>query len=113
MVKKQTLAPFRSNTALVATVEPWTRSAIAACSMWALTIAFSAPISGLPGVLGTFATRSFPSSINTKSVKVPPTSTPTRILAFSYYPRVPLTASQGHWQRTAETVYRGAAQIPD
>ena len=41
--------------------------------------AANAPMSGLLGVLGTLVTTTLPPSTATRSVKVPPTSTPTRI----------------------------------
>ena len=41
--------------------------------------AAKAPTSGLRGVLGTLVTTTRPPSTATRSVKVPPTSTPTRI----------------------------------
>ena len=41
--------------------------------------AANAPTSGLLGVLGTLVTTTLPPSTATRSVKVPPTSTPTRI----------------------------------
>src|SRR5262249_48966313 len=74
-----TLAPLRSSTALVATVEPCPRSSICARSMPEAVSAANAPMSGLRGVLGTLVTTTLPPSTATRSVKVPPTSTPTRI----------------------------------
>ena len=41
--------------------------------------AANAPMSGLLGVLGTLVTTTLPPSTATRSVKVPPTSTPTRM----------------------------------
>src|SRR3954470_20282856 len=76
---KATDAPLRSSTALVATVEPWPRSSIRAMSMPDAVSAANAPISGDFGVLGTLVTTTRPPSTATRSVKVPPTSTPTRI----------------------------------
>src|SRR5262245_7389064 len=76
---KATDAPLRSSTALVATVEPWPRSSMRARSTPEAVSAAKAPMSGLRGVLGTFVTTTLPSSTATRSVKVPPTSTPTRI----------------------------------
>ena len=63
-------------------------------------------------MLGTFETRNFPSSINTRSVNVPPTSTPTRIRYTPNFTRSPLTAFRVDWQCgelnfTPETNYRG------
>ena len=78
VTKRQTEAPLRSRTALVATVEPWTSSSIAPGSRPAASIACMAPSSGLAGVLGTFAVRTDSPSTATRSVNVPPTSMPTR-----------------------------------
>src|SRR3954468_11405517 len=77
---KATAAPLRSSTALVATVEPWPRSFICARSMPEAVSAAKAPMSGLRGVLGTLVMTTLPPSTATRSVKVPPTSTPTRIV---------------------------------
>ena len=41
--------------------------------------AAKAPTSGLRGVLGTLVTTTLPASTATRSVNVPPTSTPTRM----------------------------------
>src|SRR6266404_6045085 len=76
---KATAAPLRSSTALVATVEPWPRSFMRDRSMPEAVNAANAPTSGLLGVLGTLVTTILPPSTATRSVKVPPTSTPTRI----------------------------------
>src|SRR5690242_3200738 len=77
---KATLAPLRSSTALVATVEPCPRSSILPMSMPDAVSAAKAPTSGDFGVLGTLVTTTRPPSTATRSVKVPPTSTPTRML---------------------------------
>src|SRR5579883_1508810 len=76
---KATLAPLRSSTALVATVEPCPKSSILPISMPDAVSAAKAPTSGDFGVLGTLVTTTRPPSTATKSVKVPPTSTPTRM----------------------------------
>src|SRR5262245_12648375 len=76
---KATGAPLRSSTALVATVEPCPRSSMRARSMPEAVRAAKAPMSGLFGVLGTLVTTTLPPSTATRSVKVPPTSTPTRM----------------------------------
>src|ERR1700742_815563 len=76
---KATSAPLRSSTALVATVEPWPRSSILPMSMPDAVSAAKAPTSGDFGVLGTLVTTTRPPSTATRSVNVPPTSTPTRI----------------------------------
>ncbi|HAN08023.1 MAG TPA: hypothetical protein DCP89_05935 [Acidimicrobiaceae bacterium] len=87
VVIKPTTAPLPSNIVLVATVEPWTNSAhssrmsetvnpksAAICSTARIT-----PWLGSEGEDGTFATQVDPSeSAKTKSVNVPPTSTPIR-----------------------------------
>ncbi len=80
VVTKATAAPLRSRIALVATVEPWTRSVTAAGSMPAAASEANAPSSGLAGVLGTFTTSTRVPSTATRSVNVPPTSIPTRML---------------------------------
>ena len=79
VVTKAIRAPRRSRMALVATVEPCTKSVTAAGSIPAAASAPKAPMSGLRGVLGTFTTRTRPSETATRSVKVPPTSMPTRM----------------------------------
>src|SRR5690625_3666943 len=71
--------PLRSSTALVATVEPCARSCTVSSGAPVSRIALNAPSSGRSGVLGTLTTRTPFSSIATKSVNVPPTSTPIRI----------------------------------
>ena len=83
LVTKATLAPLRSRIALVATVDPWTRSLTRLGSIPAERSESKAPISGLPGVLGTFTTSTRLPSTATRSVKVPPTSIPTRIQGLS------------------------------
>ena len=72
------LAPLRSSTALVATVEPCTRSPASASARPDSSSAATAPRCGAGGVLGTLVMRTPPASKATRSVNVPPTSTPTR-----------------------------------
>ena len=79
VVTKATLAPFLSSTALVAIVEPWARSSIAPMSSPAATSALKAPSSGALGTEGTLVTVIPSGPIATRSVNVPPTSTPTRM----------------------------------
>ena len=79
MVMKAVGAPLRSRIALVATVEPCTRSSTPASMIAAASSAASAPWSGRAGVLATLPTITVSPSIATRSVKVPPTSTPTRM----------------------------------
>src|SRR5471032_860143 len=81
---KATCAPLRSSTALVATVEPWPRSSMWERSMPEAMRASKAPISGQRDVLGTLVTMTRPPSTATKSVKVPPTSTPTRMRSAAF-----------------------------
>src|SRR5260221_5282968 len=81
---KATPAPLRSSTALVATVEPCPRSSMRARSMPEAVSASKAPTSGLRGVLGTLVTITRPFSTATRSVKVPPTSTPTRMRSAAF-----------------------------
>ena len=56
VVTKAIRAPLRSRMALVATVEPCTRSVMAQDRWPAAPRAAKAPMSGLAGVLGTLAT---------------------------------------------------------
>lgn len=80
VVMKAMRAPLRSSTALVAIVEPCTRSSIPDTGTVDSMMALNAPSSGFPGTDGTLAMVMAPSaSIATRSVKVPPTSTPTRM----------------------------------
>jgi nucleotidyltransferase/DNA polymerase involved in DNA repair len=71
--------PFLSRTALVATVEPCARSSIEETGMPLDKSALKAPSSGALGTLGTFVTTIPAGPIATRSVKVPPTSIPTRM----------------------------------
>src|SRR5262249_37177884 len=80
VVMSPVTAPLRSSSAFVAVVVPWT-------TIWSWPGVASVPASAartpsawLRGVVGTLATRTAPvaSSSKTRSVKVPPTSTPTR-----------------------------------
>ena len=74
--------PFRSSTALVATVVPcasWVRDPGATPSAARRSTAASAASPGFAGVLGTLNTMGArPSRTHTTSVNVPPTSTPIR-----------------------------------
>ena len=79
VARKATFAPLRSSTALVATVDPCTRSPAAGSERPDSSSAAIAPRCGADGVLGTLVMRTPPSSKATRSVKVPPTSTPTRV----------------------------------
>src|SRR5713101_8493966 len=90
VVSMPTLAPLRSRSALVATVVPWTMRSVAANSDRASVPSSAArrpkpsitPIDGTSGVEADFAmtTRPWPSTA-TRSVKVPPTSTPMRYMS--------------------------------
>src|SRR5258708_32562719 len=81
---KATAAPLRYSTALVSPVAPWPRSSMRERSMPDAVSAANAPMSGLLGVLGTLVTTILPPSTATRSVKVPPTSTPTRMRSASF-----------------------------
>src|SRR5262249_27089092 len=78
-----TLAPRISNSALVVMVVPWAKKPICAGgtpSAMNLATPSSTPSAGFFGVLATFSTESSPVvlSSSTRSVWVPPTSTPSR-----------------------------------
>src|SRR5712691_7122905 len=72
-------APLRSSSALVAVVVPWTTIYRSSGVAEASASAARTPSAWLPTLVGTLATRTAPvvSSTSTRSVKVPPTSTPT------------------------------------
>src|SRR6266851_7776450 len=74
-------APLRSSSELVAVVVPWTMTATSAALAAAPASAPWTPPAWLATVVGTLATRTRPvaSSTSTRSVKVPPTSTPTSL----------------------------------
>src|SRR5262249_14267040 len=74
VVRNAARAPFRSSSALVATVEPWTKRAHSRIPRARRPSRIPTDASG--GVEGTFAIRRPPGPATTKSVKVPPTSTP-------------------------------------
>ena len=71
-------ANWRSSTAFVVVVVPWTIRSICARSAPASPNAFSTPPDWFGKVVGTLANRTAPvaGSKITRSVKVPPTSTP-------------------------------------
>src|SRR5512132_3452789 len=69
-------APRRSRSALVATVEPWAKLATAPRADRTTSSADTTPRAWFFGVVGTLAVISLPSTSATRSVKVPPTSTP-------------------------------------
>src|SRR5512132_4464507 len=70
-------APRRSSSALVATVEPCATLATVPAASWATSSsARTTPSAWLLGVEGTLAVTSLPSTSATRSVNVPPTSTP-------------------------------------
>src|ERR1700675_2844857 len=90
VVSMPTLAPLRSRSALVATVVPWTIRSVAASSARASVPSSAAkrprpaitPIDGSSGVEADFAITTRPLlSTATRSVKVPPTSTPMRYMS--------------------------------
>src|ERR671913_749438 len=72
-------APRRSSRAFVATVMPWASAARAPASTPEAPMAFITPTDWSCGVEGTFAVTSVPSERTTRSVNVPPTSTPRRV----------------------------------
>src|SRR5918998_787790 len=78
VVMRAVLAPLRSRRAFVATVMPWARATTAPASTCEASIAFITPSDWSPGVDGTLAVRIPPSPSATRSVNVPPTSTPSR-----------------------------------
>src|SRR6266545_4614137 len=84
VVRRPVLAPLRSISALVASVVPWMRAATLAASRPASWSRVSTPCStawaGSLGVVRSLPTRTAPvtSSTSTRSVKVPPMSTPMR-----------------------------------
>src|SRR3989454_763286 len=85
VVRSTTLAPRRSSNALVAIVVPCTSSSMAVAlpppPLPAVSIARNMPTDGSSGVVTTLRTSISPSSSTaTRSVNVPPTSTPTLIL---------------------------------
>ncbi len=73
-------APRRSRRALVATVVPCEITSASPAAIDALASAAITPADWSAGVDGTLATRMPSSSTTTTSVKVPPTSTPTRAI---------------------------------
>src|ERR1700730_15956945 len=81
-------APLRSSSALVAVVVPWTITPTSAAPTAASARAPCTPPAWFATVVGTLATRTRPvsSSTSTRSVNVPPTSTPTS-LVWGIYPR--------------------------
>src|SRR6266446_1264551 len=82
-------APLRSSSALVAVVVPWTITPTSAGPTAAPARAPCTPPAWFATVVGTLATRTRPvaSSTTTRSVKVPPTSTPTSLVG-GIYPRI-------------------------
>src|SRR5262249_47747506 len=82
-------APLRSSSALVAVVVPCTITLSSPAAAEASPRAATTPAAWLATVVGTLATRTAPdaSSTSTRSVKVPPTSTPTSIVSAMYPPR--------------------------
>jgi hypothetical protein len=82
VVIRPTLATLRSRKALVVVVVPWTSVATAARSNPEAASAAMTPAAWLLGVVGVLTTRMAPaSSTAMRSVKVPPTSMPIRIIA--------------------------------
>src|SRR5215813_8276869 len=82
-------APLRSSRALVAVVVPCTITLSSAAAVEASPRAATTPAAWLATVVITLATRTSPeaSSTRTRSVKVPPTSTPTSIVSAMCPPR--------------------------
>jgi hypothetical protein len=76
-------APLRSRMALVAMVVPWTTRPVSASTTRSFSNPLRNPTVGSAGTVGDFPTSSVPvvSSYTTTSVKVPPTSTPTHLIA--------------------------------
>ncbi len=97
-------APSCSSSPLVAIVVPWRKSSISDGCRPAAPITRrapdSTPVAGSPTVVGTFSTATSPrsSSTTSRSVNVPPTSTPRRFIApatrpgnrAGYPPQIPL-----------------------
>src|SRR5215469_13254956 len=73
------LAPLLSSTVLIAMVEPCSSSSMAATSQPASASAVAAPSVGSAGTVEVFDTTMRPSSMPTRSVKVPPMSMPTML----------------------------------
>ena len=85
MVIRPTVAPLRSTSVLVATVDPWitrsvsprNRSSDNPCAAAASCKPAMTPMEGSSGVVAVLKKRGWPvSPATTKSVKVPPTSIP-------------------------------------
>jgi len=90
VVMRPVVAPVRSISALVACVVPWPKavtwlrssSGPSPCALAATATASNTPFSSSPGVVGALAVEILPpSSISTRSVKVPPISIPRYIIA--------------------------------
>src|SRR5581483_8757069 len=78
VVSSAVRAPRRSSRAFVATVVPWAKTATSPPSTPTPSRADRTPTDWSLVVDGTFATRSSPLTTATRSVNVPPTSTPIR-----------------------------------
>ena len=82
-MSRPTLAPRISSSALVVMVVPWAKNSMSSGAMpraMKRETPSSTPSAGFFGVLATFSTMSSPlfASSSTRSVWVPPTSTPSR-----------------------------------
>jgi hypothetical protein len=88
-------APLRSSSALVPTVVPWTTAASLAKSGWPCAMPSTKPTDWSPLVEGTLRVLASPvaSSKKNRSVNVPPTSTPTTVVALM--PHRPSSRSPG------------------
>src|SRR5258705_2316433 len=95
-------ATLRSSSALVAVVVPWTMTAPSSAPAAVPASAAWTPPAWFATVVGTLATRTSPlaSSTSTRSVNVPPTSTPTSLVG-GIYPRIERGRSgdMGHGSR--------------
>jgi butyryl-CoA dehydrogenase len=94
VVRSATSAPLRSMSAFVATVVPCTKYAISRVSKPAFANESNTACEGFVGVESTFASRSSPvsSSSATRSVKVPPVSTPALTVIACCLPGGPMRA---------------------
>ena len=103
VVIRPVVAPVRSISALVACVVPWPKavtrlrsySGPSPCAFSATATASKTPFSSSPGVVGALAVEILPpSSISTRSVKVPPISIP-RYMSADTIKRFPCRISYG------------------
>ena len=118
MVTRAVRAPRRSSNALVATVEPWAKTPTLSASRSAAVTARSTPRAWSDGVDGVFAVTRAPSTSATRSVNVPPTSTPSLARSMIHLPlaeRYSTTAadqSGGRWPTWAAATRLGTGHPP-